>query len=40
MVTSGEEGRDNTGDGEVQTVGCKIGYKDVLYHTGNIANVL
>ena len=26
--------------GEVQAIGCKIGYKDILYITGNIANIL
>ena len=25
---------------DVQTIGCKIGYKDVLYNTGNIAYIL
>ena len=25
---------------EVQTTGCKIGYKDILYNTGNTANIL
>ena len=36
------EGKGNIGMGErdVQTTGCKIGYKDVLYNTGNIANIL
>ena len=24
----------------VQTIGCKIGYKDVLYNMGNIAKIL
>ena len=27
-------------EGEIQTIGCKIGYEDVLYNTGNIANIL
>ena len=44
MVTSGERegGRDNIGieDEEVQTVIYKTSYKDILYNTGNIANVL
>ena len=25
---------------EVQTIGCKRGYKDVLYNMGNRANIL
>ena len=25
---------------EVQTIGCKMGYKDVLYNMGNITNIL
>ena len=35
-------GADNigVGEGEVQTVGGKIGSKDVLYNTGNIDNIL
>ena len=44
MVTNGERerGRDNIGVGEweAQTIGCKIGYRDVLYSMGNIANIL
>ena len=28
------------GEGEVQTIGCEIGYKDVLYNTGKRANIL
>ena len=43
MATSGERrGRGTLGVGEweVQTIGCKIGYKDVFYDTGNIANIL
>ena len=44
VVTSEERevGRGNLGVGEweVQTLGCKIGYKDVLYSTENIANIL
>ena len=35
-------GRGSTGLGkwEVQTIGRKTGYKDVVYNTGNIANIL
>ena len=40
-VTSEEEGQYRGGGGwKVQTTGCKMGYKDVLYNTGNIANIL
>ena len=28
------------GEREAQTIGCKTGYKDVLYDTGNMANIL
>ena len=28
------------GEWEVQTSGCKIGYKDISYNTGNITNTL
>ena len=37
-----EKGRGNTGvkEWEVQTFGCKIGYKDALYSMGNTANIL
>ena len=28
------------GECEVQTIGYEIGYKDVLYNVGNIANIL
>ena len=36
----GRAGGDNieVEDWEVQTIGCKIGHRDVLYNTGNIAN--
>ena len=27
------------GEWEVQTIGCKIGYQDVLYNMGNITNI-
>ena len=40
VVTSREreEGRGNMGKGlEVQTIMCKISYKDVMYSTRNIA---
>ena len=44
MVTSGEreEGRGMIGGGhyEVQTNRYKISYMNILYNTGNIANVL
>ena len=44
MVTSREreEGRGSigVGDQEVQTIMHKISYKDILYNTGNIANIL
>ena len=32
----------NPGSGhcEVQTIVCTVGYKDILYNTGNTANVL
>ena len=42
MVTSGEEGEGNAemGEWEVQSTGCKIGCRDVLYNTGKIANTL
>ena len=28
------------GEQEVETIGCKIGYKDILYNTENTANIL
>ena len=44
MVTSGKkaEGKCNTGVGELklQAIRCKINDKDILYCTGNIANIL
>ena len=44
MVISGEreEGKGNIGVEEqaVQTARCKISYKDILYNTGNKANIL
>ena len=41
MVTSGEGAAQfRGGGGEVQTIECTIGYKDVLYNTGNIAHIL
>ena len=42
VVTSGErKGRGNisVGEWEVQTIGCKIGYRDILYNTGKISNI-
>ena len=37
-----DKGRDNIrlGEWEVETTGCKIGYKDVLYNTGDKTNIL
>ena len=42
MIIVGRRGRGNirVGEWEVQTTGCKIGYKDVLYNMGNIASKL
>ena len=42
MITRREEGEGHYRDEEweVQISGCKIGYKDILYNTGNIANIL
>ena len=44
MVTSGESegvrGKLGVGEEEVQTTRYKISYKDILYNTGNIANIL
>ena len=44
VITSGERegGRGNirAGEKEVQTIMYKINYKDILYNTGNIANIL
>ena len=34
------EGQYRVGDSEVQTVMYKISYKDILYNTGNIADIL
>ena len=41
MVTSRELGMGSIGVGEweIKAVGCKIGYKDILYNMGNIANI-
>ena len=43
MVTSGERveesGKVRVGDEEVQSTMYKISYKDILYRTGNIANI-
>ena len=36
----GGVGNRGMGEWEVQTIGCKIGYKDVLYNTGNRASIL
>ena len=36
----GGRGSIGVGEWEVQTIGCKTGYKDVLYNTSNIANIL
>ena len=40
VVTSGEGGNIGVGEWELQPIGCKIGYKDVLYNMRNIANIL
>ena len=41
VVTSGEgRGTIGAGEWEVQTIGCKVGYRDVLYNMGNTANIL
>ena len=44
MVISGEReggrGKMAGGEWEVQTIMYKINYKDILYTTGNIANIL
>ena len=34
------EGQIGVGDSEVQTIRYKRSYKDILYNTGNIANIL
>ena len=41
-VTCGEGARGNirVGEWELQTIGCKLGYKVVLYNMGNIARIL
>lgn len=41
VVASGEgAGQFRGGGGEVQTIECTTGYKDVLYNTENIAHIL
>ena len=44
MITCEEKevgrGHIRVGESEVQTVMYKISYKDILYNTGNIANIL
>ena len=42
MVTSGEKGRDNIGveEWEIQTIWVYDRLKDILYNTGNRANIL
>ena len=44
MLTSGEweegEGNMRVGEGKIQTVMYKINYKNILYNTENIANIL
>ena len=44
MVISGEQergrGKIEEKEEEVQTIGYKISYKDILYNMGNIANIL
>ena len=39
VVTSAGEGNIGVREWEVKTTGGKIGYKDVLYNTRNIANI-
>ena len=39
-TSGGEEGQYNSRGFEVQTIMYKISYKDILYNTGNIANIL
>ena len=36
----GEGGGIHIGLWEAQSIGCKIGYKDVMYNTRNIASIL
>ena len=40
MITSGEGwgGEIGVGKWEVKTIKCKIGYRNILYNTENIAN--
>ena len=38
--SGGEEGQYKSRGFEVQTIMYKISYKDILYNTGNIANIL
>ena len=44
VVTSGEReggaGNIKVGEKEVQTIRYKVSYKDILYNTGNTANIL
>ena len=43
MVTGGEregKGKTEIGHQEVQAIMYKINYKNILYNTGNIANIL
>ena len=42
QITGYQWGRDNNrvGDWEVQTIMCKISYKDILYNIKNKANIL
>lgn len=42
LVTNARVGRGNieVEEWKGQTIGCTIGYNDVLYHMGNAANIL
>ena len=40
MVTNGKRGNIWIGEWETRIKGCKIGSKDVLFNTGNMANIL
>ena len=40
MVTNGKRGNIWIGEWETRIKGCKIGSKDILFNTGNMANIL
>ena len=40
MINSGSREGKGVEDWQVQTIMCKITYKDILCNTGNIANIL